>query len=78
VVLALDEVQAEHGVGSRGFGVDGCGVGLSDGGTKVERVDQVVKAIDVDLVQTGQNDAAFWIFADSDRSALLERDRFGD
>lgn len=63
---------------SRRLGVDGGGIGLTNRGTKVQSTDQVVKGIDVDLVETGENDATFGILANGDGGTFLGRGRIGD
>lgn len=77
-LVALDKIQTKDGVRSRRLGVDGGGIGLTNGGTEVERTDQVVKGIDVDLVETGENNATFGILANGDGGTFLRRGGIGD
>ena len=77
-LVALDEIQAKDGVRSRRLGVDGGGIGLTNRGPEVQGTDQVVKGVDVDLVETGENNATFGILANGDRGTFVRRGRIGD
>jgi hypothetical protein len=61
--LPLDEIQAKNSMRAGGFGVDGGGIGLANGGAEVQGPDQIIKAVNIDLMEACEKDAPFGIFA---------------
>ena len=77
VGFVLVYVEGEDGMGSRGFGVDGGSICLSDFRSMIQCLQQLIHCLDFHLPQSSHNDLAL-VLSNHQRIAFVRRSRLRD
>lgn len=63
---------------SRRLGVDGGRIGLTDRRTEVQGTDKILEGVDVDLMETGENNATLGILTNGNGRSFMNRGGIGE